>query len=553
MSSSSSSTPVFTALSSSMTSIEPHDTPPPPKTGDWLYPVNPATGQPLQPLPCDSPEQVADKLAAARQASTQWQAVPIKQRAQIINALAQALLDEAEPLCRLMCEEMGKPVIEALQTDILTAVGSLRYLAKQAPKVLAPQSVAPLKVRLLGRAFKVHRIAHGVVAVISPWNYPIGTPATALGSALLAGNTVVFKPSELTPRCGQRLAELVQDVLVRHGLPAAICQVVTGGRDTARALIDSGKVDFAFFTGSEPAGRAIQRAMAAQGKGCSLELGGSDAMVVLPSATSAGGEYLPDVVRYALWGRFTNAGQTCAAVKRLIVHRSVYPAVLAQVKQAVEALRVGNPTEPETQIGPMASAAQKALIADQLADAVAHGATVWQAPLPDYLPPQGAYFPLTIVTDAPPNSRVWQEEVFGPVLAVWPYDEVADLRAHTVENRFGLGLSLFGVTAQAMAVLAELGPNTAGHVAINDLPTTHYAFAELPWSGLKASGAGVRNSAEGLLEMTRRQVVGGQTQPNPAPWLFKVKGKVASWAATRAMVAFMTEGRITWPLWRYFG
>lgn len=497
-------------------------------------------------MPCDDTEQLNRKLHAARQLQELWRTVPLHRRASLIAEVARLLDERALPICQTISQEMGKPVVEALQTDILSAVSSLQHLARQGTRLLRPRTIDPLKARLMGRTFKVHRIPHGVVAVISPWNYPVATPATAIGSALLAGNTVIFKPSELTPRSGLLLAEAFGDVLARHNLPRDICQVIIGDRDAGRALIESGQIDFAFFTGSERAGRWIQQEMAAQGKGCTLELGGSDAMIVLPTAR----DRLEDVTRYAVWGRFANAGQTCAAVKRLVVHHSLYPALLQQLRQSLAALRVGDPADRRTHIGPVASQEQKALLEAQLKDAISDGADVWQVPLPTDVAPTGAYFPLTLVTGVSPASRLWQEEVFGPVLAIWPYHDTDELKAHTVDSPYGLGLSIFGDTSEVRSLLKLLGPNTSGHIAINDLPTTQYAFPILPWSGLKGSGPGVRNGEDGLLEMTRLQVVGGQDSPMPAPWLFRRQSP--SWRATLAMVRLMTRGHLGIGLIRYF-
>lgn len=505
--------------------------------------VNPATGSPEASYPTATPTQIDQALTQLGAVQPQWQAVPLRRRAAVLHTVADLLLQKAVPLAQLVATEVGKPVTEAQTTDVTTAANSFRTLAKLGLKTLSAIPSTPWQGHLLGRRYQQRRWPHGVVAIITPWNYPLATPASALAAALMAGNTVAFKPSERTPGCGLALHQLIQQALADQGLSPDVIACLLGDRQVGEALTQDPRIHYAVFTGSVAGGRQVQQAMAQQGRGCTLELGGSDPMLVLPSAQP----HLDTVLSYALWGRFTNAGQTCAAVKRLLVPQALLAESVERLSAKLHRLQVGMPRDPATHMGPLIDTQQRQRVQDQLAQArLEQPAQVIQAALPPHLPKEGCFFPPTLVVAPPPDSVLLRQEVFGPVLAILPYQSAQEWTAHGMGSPFGLGVSVFGALSEARAIAARW---PAANVAINDLPLTHYALPALPWGGWKDSGPGYRNGVQGLLEMTRLQVCSEMRHPSPAPWLF---GKTPSSPLdVQALAQLLVNNRPSLGLLRY--
>lgn len=477
--------------------------PAPSPNGASFSKLNPYTQQGLGHYPVFSPAQVGLVVQAAQKALPPWQQATLKQRATVLKRWASKLRQHQQALAQLVTAEVGKPLTESYQADLLSALGSLDWIASHGPAVLKPQHPFSPTALLFGRQTHIRYQPWGVVAVITPWNYPLATPVGSIAAALIAGNTVVFKPSELTPGCGQRVWELLVEALKQSGFSADVAGLVHGERTTGQALVEHPEVAFTVFTGSESGGRHVEQTMRAKNGGSNLELGGSDPMIVLASALKTPAQV--DFVSSAIvWGRFANAGQTCAAVKRLLVQRSAYPVLLEALKTKLNALNLGNPLHPQTHLGPLISHQQRYTLQAQVQDAEDRGALVFQAKLPEGLPAEAPFYPPTLILEAPTESRPWREEVFGPALVVGVFDTPEE--AITLANGlpYALGASVFGEKNEAQALAQGL---QAGIVAINDLPVTAYALPDIPWGGWKASGPGVRHSAAGLLSLTRAQSV----------------------------------------------
>jgi acyl-CoA reductase-like NAD-dependent aldehyde dehydrogenase len=477
---------------------------------------DPATGQWQAHVPCmDALEVDAAVIMAAKVGETLRQ-TPLKQRVKALGYTVKRLQQEATRLAKLVMNEVGKPELEALQADVLGAAGSIAWIAQNAEKILKPRSANSLMNLMLGRTLTIEQwplCTGGVLGVITPWNYPLNTPAGTLAAGLVAGNGVVFKPSELTTESGRALFLLFQEGLAYAGLPVEALQMITGAGETGKHLVAHPKVRHICFTGSTQAGRWIQNQAGVLGKTCTLELGGSDAAILLPSCKP----YLDTALSYALWGRFSNAGQTCAAVKRLWVHSSLYDEAVAGLKTKLELLRVGLPSDEATHMGPLISEGQLALYQAQLEEAQADGGLVY---LGKQALPQAGYFTLPcLVENVPESSRFYQEEVFGPALLLHRFEEASEVSVALNALPYGLGVSVFGEKASGKALADTL---QTGHVGLNDLAMLHYAFPQVPWSGWKASGSGCRQGVEGLLALSQPRVVSQPLLgfPVKAPFLF---------------------------------
>jgi acyl-CoA reductase-like NAD-dependent aldehyde dehydrogenase len=502
---------------------------------------NPATGGLLYEIPFTSDAAIQDAVARAKDAHTAWARLSLKQREKVLRTFFQTLLREADAVARLISQEVGKPLNEAYQTDILTALTGVEHALKRGRHLFRSERRNSLKGLALGRVYTQHRESHGVVALISPWNYPVGTPTAAIAGALLAGNAVVFKPSEKTPMSGDILVRLWQDALLHHGHSPHLVHIVQGDGSVGGLLVNHPDVRFVFFTGSEAVGKRIQVRCAERSIGCSLELGGSDAMVILPSAERYS---LDAIVAHAIWGRFTNAGQTCAAIKRLYVPRHLYPFVRELLTAKLLQLRVGDPLKNDTHIGPVIDEPQRAQLEAQLQDAVASSVDVVQASLPIQPAPRQTFMAPALVFDPPLDACVNTEETFGPILPVFAYDDPLQLQRLLNESPYGLGASIFGTPRKAREFARGL---QVANVAINDAHMTFYAMPKLGWRGWKASGPGVRMSDEGLLQFVQMKTVGeaplfGWPFVTKPAWLFSEHGRESQTAKT--MVQTFGSGKL---------
>lgn len=457
--------------------------------------INPATGKADADISVASKEDVQQAVANAKAHLAVWRNTPLKTRKKIFEAVATDIGKRADELATLLSRETGKPVKDAIEADVSSAISIINYYANVGPKVLKDKPFNADKSYLMGRRHVTRYEPKGVVGVISPWNYPLAIAASGVATALMAGNTVILKPSELSPEIGKVMIDIFRTHLKANNLPEDIAQVVLGDGEAGKHLIDS-DIDYAIFTGSHGTGSKIRETMQAKGKEVSLELGGSDPMIILEDAD------LDMATSYALWGRFANAGQTCAAVKRLYVPRKHFDKVLDLMKTKTEALIVGDPDDENVHMGPLVSERQREEIADQVQDAIDKGATVVTGG--KKMERDGWYYEPTILTNAPDDARVINEEVFGPVLPIIPYDTVKEAIELANGLPFGLTASVFGSTNKATEIAKQL---EAGCVMVNDTGATNYAMPSVPWSGWKNSGPGTSHSPEALFDASNRQTL----------------------------------------------
>jgi succinate-semialdehyde dehydrogenase/glutarate-semialdehyde dehydrogenase len=455
--------------------------------------IDPATGLRFAETPVTDPEEVRRAVESARRAQPGWAARPFRERRECIAKFQRLLYQRRQEVAELITRENGKPVGEALLTDVAVTLDLARYYRARAASILRPRRIASGNVAFLGKRGRLYWEPMGVIAIISPWNYPLLLPFGEMLPALLAGNAVVLKPSEFTTRT----AALGVDLLHQAGVPPAVCQLVVGTGEVGAALVAS-RPDKIFFTGSARTGRTVAIAAAERFIPITLELGGSDPFIVLADAD------LPRAASGALWARFTNGGQTCVAAKRVIVERAVYEEFVTALVTKAEQLRMGAGAAPGVELGPMIRESQLVELERQLAAAVAAGARVriGGRRRPDLGP---TFFEPTIVTDLALDSPLWREEVFGPILPVVPAADAEEAVRLANDSAYGLSGSVWtGNRRHGIALARRI---EAGAVLVNDA-TCHVGISEVPHGGEKESGLGRTHGEFGLLETCRPRYVG---------------------------------------------
>src|SRR5271157_416895 len=330
-----------------------------------LASVNPATGEVLGELDCAGPTEVRAAVARARAAQPDWNAWGIRNRVRVLRRFQQNLLIAKSDIARRITQEAGKPYVEALLTEVFVVLDAARFLIENAFPSLREETLPHGNLALKAKSGRILHEPYGLIGIISPWNYPFSIPATETLAALVAGNAVILKPSELTPL----IAIELQSLLHKSGVPDDIFQVLPGEGATGSALVNS-EIDKLVFTGSVATGRRIAQTAAERLLPVVLELGGKDPMLVLEDADV-------DVASSAaVWGAFVNAGQTCLSVERCYVHQSLYPAFLDACCEKARKLRVGNGMDPASEIGPMIHERQVRVVESQVEDARQRGARV---------------------------------------------------------------------------------------------------------------------------------------------------------------------------------
>ncbi|MBO4140643.1 NADP-dependent succinic semialdehyde dehydrogenase [Micromonospora tulbaghiae] len=449
--------------------------------------TNPATGQVLKTYEAMSDEQIDAAIERADLAFRQLRETTVAQRARWLTAAADLLDAERDETARLMTTEMGK-TYAAAKAEVTKCATACRFYADNAPGMLAdePADAAAVKAK---RAYVRYQPIGPVLAVM-PWNFPLWQVMRFAAPALMAGNTGLLKHASNVPQT----ALFLEDLFRRAGFPEGAFTTLLVGSDAVDRILSDPRVRAATLTGSEPAGRSIAQIAGREIKKTVLELGGSDPFVVMPSAD------LDTAAEVATTARCQNNGQSCIAAKRFIVHTDVFDAFAEKFAARMAALRVGDPMDDGTDVGPLASERGRDEVHAQVTDAVDQGATVLcggEKPSGD-----GWYYPPTVVTDLRPEMRMWSEEVFGPVAGLYrvgSYDEAIEVANGT---SFGLGSNAWtNDPAEQERFAVDLN---AGNVFINGMTTS---YPELPFGGVKNSGYGRELSAAGMREFCNTKTV----------------------------------------------
>jgi acyl-CoA reductase-like NAD-dependent aldehyde dehydrogenase len=471
--------------------------------GPVIETFDPRDGSLLATVPDQPGHEVRAEVARARAAFPAWSSLGFAERSEHILAVRDRLLDRADDLVEVICAETGKQPAEAVTTELMAVCETIDFYARKGARALRPVPVSP---GLLAhkRAWKRYE-PMGVVGVISPWNYPFTLSMTPLVSALFAGNTVVMKPSEVTPTVGLAIGELFE-----HDTWGDIVRVVTGGGATGEALVRSG-VDKVAFTGSATTGRKVMAAAADSLTPVLLELGGKDPMVVAEDAD------VDRAVKGAVWGSFQNAGQTCMSVERVYVAESVYDRFVDAVVEETEKIR--QDASGKGDIGAMTFGQQLEIVERHVADARDKGAKVLTGGA--RLDQPGLWYEPTVLVEVDHGMEIMREETFGPVMPVMKVADAEEGLRLANDSRYGLNSSIWTEDrGRGESIAARM---SAGNVCINDCIVS-YAVTGLPFGGVKDSGIGRVHGAEGLREFSNVKSVLGQ-KPVPSlrePWWFPV-------------------------------
>jgi acyl-CoA reductase-like NAD-dependent aldehyde dehydrogenase len=455
--------------------------------------VNPATGEVIGYSPVDGPEAVREAVLKARKAQPAWAAVPVAERAAAIRRIRDHLAENADDLAATISRDNGKTRVDALATEVLPAIMAADYYASHAEEFLADRTIKPGNLLLANKISKIVRVPYGVVAVISPWNYPFAIPFSEVVMGLLAGNAVLLKAASQTQLVGRALERAVGAARLPDGV---FTYLNLPGRLAGDAILEAG-VDKLFFTGSVAVGKQLMKKAADTLTPLVLELGGNDAMLVCDDAD------LDRAAAGATWAGMQNAGQSCGGVERIYVHRAVYQAFLDKLAARVRALRVGPDLDYEVDMGAMTTQGQMNTVRRHVEDALSKGAVIYaESDCPKDA--KGNFLPAMVLTNVDHTMLVMREETFGPVVGVMPVDDMD--RAVELANDSNLGLT-GSVWSRDRCRAEAIGRRIkAGVITINDHLMSH-GLAETPWGGFKESGIGRTHGQIGFDEMTQPQCV----------------------------------------------
>jgi len=446
--------------------------------------VNPSTGETLETFDPHSPAEVERRLALAASTFVEWRRVPMDERARRMRRAGEILDERKQEYGRLMTVEMGKPVGPGVAEAEKCAL-ACRFYAEHAAEFLAPERVDTDASESMVRYDPI-----GAVLAVMPWNFPFWQVIRFAAPALMAGNVGLLKHASNVPRCALAIERVFRDA----GFPEGAFQVLLVGSDAVAKLIEDPRIAAVTLTGSEAAGASVGAAAGGQIKKTVLELGGSDPFIVMPSAD------LAKAADTAARARTINNGQSCIAAKRFIVHERVAAEFERLFVEKMKSLKVGDPLDPKTEIGPLATPAIRDEVHDAVRRSVAAGARLALGGEPQ--PGRGNFYPPTVLADVPPDSPAANEEIFGPVAALFRVRDASEAIAIANSSRYGLGASAWtNDPAERDRFAAEI---ESGSVFINGMVKSD---PRLPFGGVKKSGYGRELSVQGIREFVNVKTV----------------------------------------------
>jgi succinate-semialdehyde dehydrogenase/glutarate-semialdehyde dehydrogenase len=464
---------------------------------DTIFSINPATLETVGEVKITTPESVETAVRTAWSGFPGWRDLGLFKRAEVIKSAQQLFLDRKEEVARLITLEMGRPFCESLVLEVQSSIDLMGYYARRAKKLLEDRRVPLHSIFFRRRESILHFEPLGVLGIICPWNWPLLIPLGGIVPALLSGNGVVFKPSEITPLTG----ELIREFFLDAGVPENIFQIVHGVGTTGSALVNS-SVEKIFFTGSTEVGQKVMEQAAIGLKKSVLEMGGNDPAIICDDAdqeiTSSG----------MVWGGYSNCGQNCNGIERIYVHESIADSVIDNMLKKIKRLRVGNGMESHVDIGPLASEMQlkkiEAIVknADEMgAECLTGGQRIKGLP--------GYFFEPTLYLWNRSISRPPDQEIFGPVVYITPVKDDEEAVQLSNNSTFGLTASVWTENVRRGREVAHL--IEAGTVMINDVIVS-FGITEASWTGIKNSGIGWVHGEKGLDEMVNIKYINRDPQ-----------------------------------------
>jgi acyl-CoA reductase-like NAD-dependent aldehyde dehydrogenase len=461
-----------------------------PTTQDEIISYNPATGEEFGRVANCSAEEVRDAVEKSRRAFESWKKTSFKERAAFVMRAREVILDELDEIARLISDESGKPIAEALSMEIAPVLDLMQYFAKNTAKLLKPEKINIGLYATLGRTSKIIYKPLGTVGIIPAWNYPFSIPLGETAMALMAGNCVIVKPSELTPFIGLKIGEIFE----KANLPKDVVQIMIGDGRTGAALVDAG-IEKIMFTGSVATGKKIAESAAKHLTSVVLELGGKDPMIVFADAN------LELAAQGAIWGAFCNSGQSCSSVERLYVEESIAEEFTKLIVEKTNKLNQDSGEKETTDVAAMSSERQIKIVEDHIESFKKEGAKVLTGGKrnPNF---KGAFYEPTVISNATNEMRGMREETFGPTLPIATFKTEEEAIQLANDSDFGLTASVWtGNLTKGNRVAEKI---LAGTVCVNEVLYTH-GIGQTPWGGFKQSGYGRTHGKYGLMELVAPQ------------------------------------------------
>ena len=444
----------------------------------YITDINPATGNTIARVKCSTEKEILNSVKQAKSALKKWSELPLKQRSKMLEACAKDFIKNKEKIGRIITDEMGKLYKSAAGETHAVAYG-IRETIEQAKTALKTEVL-----REENLVTEMHRTPVGVCAVITPWNFPVSMPESLLSPALIAGNTIVFKPSEMVPLTGRAIF----DIFNKH-LPKGVINLVQGADEAGDYLIHS-DIDMIAFVGSQAVGKHIMRTAGDKLKRIVLELGGKDPMIVLNDAD------LPKAANFAVNGSLRNTGQVCVSVERIYVQDKIADKFVKLVEQGVKNFKYGSGYDEDVHMGPLVSDRQRKNVLSQVNEAVKKGAklvTGGKAPKGK----KGFFMEPTLITNLTHKHRIMNEETFGPVVAIQKVKSADEAVKLANDSPFGLGATVWSKNRKKALEIAR--KIESGMIGVNQ---GIGAVSGTPWVGIKQSGFGFIGSIDGIRQFT---------------------------------------------------
>jgi succinate-semialdehyde dehydrogenase/glutarate-semialdehyde dehydrogenase len=487
------------------------------ETEQKITSINPATLESLGEVCVATEEHCQEAVQAAKDAFVFWKEIPGDKKRQVFKNAKKVLLQKSVEIATMITEEHGSPLPESLSMEIWPAAEALDYYASCTDKNLSPQKMSSRIVLFKHKSNAFHFAPLGPTFVISPWNFPFLLPILDVISAISSGNTVILKPSTSTSLTASKIG----DVFMEAGLPAGVLNIVNCKVPQAEKLITHPDIQNILFTGSVSTGKRIMELASQNLTNIVLELGGKDPMVVLKDAD------MERAVPGAVWAGFMNCGQSCGSIERIYVDQDIAEEFTSRVVEHTRKLRVGNPMDPEIEIGPMTTKSQLSVVKDHIEDAEAQGAQICcGGTLFDSQP--GYFIQPTVLTDVDHSMKIMTEETFGPVLPIMPFADPEEAIALANDSSLGLTASIWTRNKKMAKWLAK--SLETGTVTVNDHMSS-FAEPGAIWGGVKQSGIGRSHGHFGQLDLMNIKYISHD---------FKKKRKLAWWFPyDKAMTSFM--------------